>query len=384
MGLLYALVEWRILRGAALSLHPPWWWLVSIPLAALAPLWVLTNLPLPLLYVGWFLLFNLRLLLGTKRRRRFALLWNLLPLLTCGVHLALLGAFSLALRKTPGAVLLSPHLRIASLSAALALLLVSLVFLTGKEAQIELFDAMADSAEVRSFLGFLLAAFVFLMMDSVLASLANAAGAAPLFLLSGNGLLVVLLLRYPLRLYQILKTQWRGLQFSNLQTEVELRDRRSCKLWKLVYTDVLTGAFSRQYAMEQMAELMAQNVPFSLVFLDLDRLKQVNDYAGHRAGDSYLCQFVQAFGGELRGDDTLARIGGDEFLVLMVDCAQSTTCQRIAAIRRQMDAAKGRAHPFSFSFGVTFLPPGGRKDPETLLQEADRAMYQDKQRLRHP
>jgi diguanylate cyclase (GGDEF)-like protein len=119
----------------------------------------------------------------------------------------------------------------------------------------------------------------------------------------------------------------------------------------------------------------------AVLMVDLDRFKEVNDSLGHHAGDQLLCQVAQRIGASVRKTDTVARIGGDEFIVLLPDLQTRNDAEQIAAM-----VVSSLSKPFDFgnlhasvsvSVGVCTYPDGGT-DATTLLQGADAAMYQAK------
>jgi diguanylate cyclase (GGDEF)-like protein len=119
----------------------------------------------------------------------------------------------------------------------------------------------------------------------------------------------------------------------------------------------------------------------AVLMVDLDRFKEVNDSLGHHAGDQLLCQVAQRIGASVRKTDTVARIGGDEFIVLLPDLQTRNDAEQIAAmvvssLSKPFDFGNLRAS-VSVSVGVCTYPDGGT-DATTLLQGADAAMYQAK------
>lgn len=109
--------------------------------------------------------------------------------------------------------------------------------------------------------------------------------------------------------------------------------------------------------------------------IDLDGLKQVNDQGGHGAGDTYLKNVTQTIGRQLRLTDIFARIGGDEFAVLLPHTS-AEQAQKMAQTLSEM--VKGHT-PGSVSIGIAMIASGQTKD---ALQRADGAMYQAKQQGR--
>jgi diguanylate cyclase (GGDEF)-like protein/PAS domain S-box-containing protein len=126
--------------------------------------------------------------------------------------------------------------------------------------------------------------------------------------------------------------------------------------------------------------------PLALLYLDLDRFKDVNDTLGHLVGDELLQEVARRMTGAVRAGDTLARLGGDEFVLLLEDDASA---QQAAVVARKM--LELFATPICIaehrlvvtaSIGIS-LYPGDGEDADTLLKHADRAMYEAKSRGRN-
>ncbi|AEV85267.1 putative signaling protein [Actinoplanes sp. SE50] len=142
--------------------------------------------------------------------------------------------------------------------------------------------------------------------------------------------------------------------------------------------DPLTGLPTRMLFLEMLAERLAGSVPASVLFIDLDRFKAVNDSLGHRAGDELLGLVAGRVRGCLRPTDTAARIGGDEFAVLLADCPAD---QAVPVAQRLIDAIK---KPFTVAGQDVFIgasigiAAGPGPAPGELLGNADVAMYRAK------
>jgi diguanylate cyclase (GGDEF)-like protein len=160
-----------------------------------------------------------------------------------------------------------------------------------------------------------------------------------------------------------------------------LRERQShliAALEQASNTDHLTGlpnrrAFDRELR-AHVDRARRSGMPLALALFDLDHFKQVNDRHGHAAGDRVLCDFSALLAEQRRGGDTLARIGGEEFAVVLFDVGLDegvAYAQRIASRLREHSA--GRELPISTSAGVAVL--GDETDPAALLLAADRALY---------
>ncbi|MGD9805232.1 MAG: EAL domain-containing protein [Hyphomicrobiaceae bacterium] len=156
------------------------------------------------------------------------------------------------------------------------------------------------------------------------------------------------------------------------------------KIISLARSDSLTGLANRLWFREQLECLLARNdgrSNIALLFLDLDRFKQVNDSLGHSVGDTLLRTVAQRIKNTVRHDDVVARLGGDEFAILICDGDESRGVETIAdrliqEISRPFDLEGHRAN-VGTSIGIALSPQHGT-DPDELLKRADIAMYHAK------
>jgi diguanylate cyclase (GGDEF)-like protein/PAS domain S-box-containing protein len=147
--------------------------------------------------------------------------------------------------------------------------------------------------------------------------------------------------------------------------------------------DSLTGLANRALFLDRLTLMLARldrrpDRNFAVVFLDLDRFKQVNDCHGHAAGDALLLATAERLRAGLRPQDTIARFGGDEFALLLDDVGSAAdiagVLERIqSAIQQPVDAG-GVAVLVSASLGVS-LSAEGCKSADEIMQRADQAMY---------
>ena len=155
----------------------------------------------------------------------------------------------------------------------------------------------------------------------------------------------------------------------------------------LAYNDALTGLANRRLFHEQAEKALSlarRNRDCVAVFyLDVDRLKQVNDVLGHERGDALLQEIAEGLRGSLRESDIVARLGGDEFAVVLAEVRDEEAAGRVA--RRLLEGMpssvirEGHEVPVGVSIGVALYPEDG-KDLESLVRAADTAMYQVKTR----
>lgn len=169
--------------------------------------------------------------------------------------------------------------------------------------------------------------------------------------------------------------------------EHQIRARLEAELRaELALLDPLTGLPNRRYLTEQLARAVAaakrHGNEIALLFLDLDDFKRVNDTAGHAAGDQVLAQVAQRLLSCLRHSDTLARISGDEFVILADRLNSSeqlaSLAKRILAVFELPFIARGLAFKLSVSIGISRYPAHGDA-VEDLLERADAAMYRAKE-----
>lgn len=151
---------------------------------------------------------------------------------------------------------------------------------------------------------------------------------------------------------------------------------------QMAYQDSLTGLPNRSLLSDRMEQALTfakrSGQRVTLLYLDLDGFKLVNDSHGHSLGDELLRIVARRLTGQLRQSDTVARLGGDEFLVLLPDAGRARDGERIgrkilAEIRRPCTIG-GRRLQVSGSIGIAIFPQDGRS-AETLLKHADQAMY---------
>lgn len=154
------------------------------------------------------------------------------------------------------------------------------------------------------------------------------------------------------------------------------------KLERLANFDALTGLPNRALLMDRLRQAMAQarrrERTLAVCFLDLDGFKPINDNHGHAAGDRILAEVGKRLQSAVRAGDTVARLGGDEFVILLGDLAGEAELApglaRILELVAEPYGHDGRGAMLSASIGVALFQREDA-DPETLLQQADRAMY---------
>lgn len=148
--------------------------------------------------------------------------------------------------------------------------------------------------------------------------------------------------------------------------------------------DGLTGLHNRRYLeqvlQEQCFGIRQHDDDFSLLFLDLNKFKDVNDTAGHLVGDACLAYVAELMEKSTRLSDTLARWGGDEFIILLKDCPPKTALEIANKINQQLmdNPFVHHHHTFSLSFSIGLTSFIQGDTPTQMIERADKASYQAK------
>ena len=172
--------------------------------------------------------------------------------------------------------------------------------------------------------------------------------------------------------------------------DITQRKRSEEALYDLAHKDALTGLPNRTLLRARLEQSLSRaerdGELLALLFLDLDLFKNVNDTLGHPVGDTLLQRVAEAMAAKIRPADSIARLGGDEFVVLMEDLADPNLAAQLA--RRLLETftepfeAQGRELYITASIGISVFPMDGQ-DMDTLLSNADVAMYQAKEHGRN-
>ena len=168
--------------------------------------------------------------------------------------------------------------------------------------------------------------------------------------------------------------------------DITERKRREEEERFLAYHDTLTGLPNRRLLDDRLRQALhlaqRRDRRVAAMLVDLDDFKRVNDELGHRAGDAVLREVAERLAGCVRKADTLARQGGDEFVIVIPDLAQEADCGVVAAkILRALEPpfrTDGREFSIGASIGISIYP-GDAGDGDALLRNADVAMYRAKQ-----
>ncbi|GBG12852.1 uncharacterized protein NMK_0387 [Novimethylophilus kurashikiensis] len=175
-----------------------------------------------------------------------------------------------------------------------------------------------------------------------------------------------------------------------LFSDITQKKASEALIWQQANFDLLTGLPNRRMFYDRLDQEMKKSkrsgLPMALMFLDLDRFKEVNDTLGHDMGDLLLKEAAQRLRNCVRSSDTVARLGGDEFTAIMGELVDTSSVERVA-----QNILHRLTEPFqlgletgyvSASIGITLFPADA-EDVDTLIKNADQAMYAAKHQGRN-
>ena len=173
-------------------------------------------------------------------------------------------------------------------------------------------------------------------------------------------------------------------EISRLRGEVARLESRVEELDRLANMDTLVPVANRRGLIVQLDMMIARferhGTPAALLFVDVDGLKALNDSFGHAAGDAALIHLTETMISSVRQTDMVARIGGDEFAILLDHADEQSACETAARLADQVADCEfcfeGTCLPLSIAIGFTHIELGD--SPESVMDRADEAMYRHK------
>ena len=155
------------------------------------------------------------------------------------------------------------------------------------------------------------------------------------------------------------------------------------RLYALAMSDQLTGCNNRhalnEFAPKYLAEALRHNHHLSLMVIDLDHFKKINDKHGHDVGDIVLSAMGKLLNKESRDEDFVARIGGEEFVILLPYCDLDEAMLKADVLRQKIEDSQPNGLLVTASIGVTAMQKGQKEEFFSLFKAADRAVYMSKE-----
>ncbi len=195
-----------------------------------------------------------------------------------------------------------------------------------------------------------------------------------------RGLIGLVLIFNSYTIYQQITVKRLRRNFSKKIEEMRILQVRAEEFERLALVDSLTGLSNRRVAEGRLASEAARSEryghPLTVISFDLDKFKQINDTYGHLAGDQVLKEFARRLESVIRKSDVAARMGGDEFLVLLPQCTTSQVHALLDRLRPMETEYGGTKIPICFSAGWVGYEKG--ETTEQFLERADRTLYAEK------
>lgn len=187
---------------------------------------------------------------------------------------------------------------------------------------------------------------------------------------------------------RVAETEWNG-EHAYIASLRDITERKKMEeqIRHMATHDTLTGLPNRFLVFDRLERAISlahrNQQQLAVLFIDLDNFKQINDTLGHKAGDTILKEVAKRLLATVRSSDTVARIGGDEFMVLLNDIKMSDNASHVALkiidfLQAPIDV-EGHKCQVGSSIGIALFPDDG-KDCETLMKNADAAMYRVKEK----
>jgi diguanylate cyclase (GGDEF)-like protein len=222
--------------------------------------------------------------------------------------------------------------------------------------------------------------FVMLLLTGALISFtlpSLSPGATPLFRIKFTeaifGLVALVVLFNVYTIYQ-------QVLIKRLRRQLAEKQHHSMILRDLAMIDALTGLYNRRFAEQRLVGEVARSTrkghPLTVVLLDLDEFKHINDTYGHPAGDLVLQEFAAALNRAIRSGDLAVRWGGDEFLLILPECNREQLQLVLDRLGHLELAWEGQKFPIKYSAGWREYASGDQ--PESMLVAADQALYANK------
>lgn len=161
--------------------------------------------------------------------------------------------------------------------------------------------------------------------------------------------------------------------------------------YKTAIMDTKTNLYSHYFFQkrfnEELSRVQRYKMTLSIIMLDLDLFKLINDTYGHTAGDKVLYEVARIIEQNIRKGDIAARFGGEEYIILLIECKESDSVQTAERIREAVEKATIMYHhqemKITLSCGISTIAPTEKFDADEVIQQADKALYMSKQNGRN-
>lgn len=331
---------------------------------------IFTKLPLPLYYILFYIVSH-KLLLSRKSSTNNHFIPNMAVISFCILHLITVSTISLVKNTSPDIIFANMTYKLISI--LIASILDFILWYSMNKIKEHIYIITQNQIEFSLFLKFIWFTLGYILFDSIQITFAPPSSLTSYFILGSNILLILQLIIFINHIYSIEKNIYLEKEHHRLKMIKQEQLLKVNLLKKKANIDELTSAYNRKFAFEKIQHYIDNNLLFSLIYIDLDKLKTINDTYGHLAGDNYIINFSSIVIENLGIDDIFARIGGDEFIVIMPKSNENTTKEFIEKISKIMD------NTISFSYGIVEVSSENKMTVEEIINIADIRMYTNKQ-----
>ncbi|EGT3786941.1 GGDEF domain-containing protein [Clostridioides difficile] len=331
---------------------------------------IFTKLPLPLYYILFYIVSH-KLLLSRKSSTNNHFIPNMAVISFCILHLITVSTISLVKNTSPDIIFANMTYKLISI--LIASILDFILWYSMNKIKEHIYIITQNQIEFSLFLKFIWFTLGYILFDSIQITFAPPSSLTSYFILGSNILLILQLIIFINHIYSIEKNIYLEKEHHRLKMIKQEQLLKVNLLKKKANIDELTSAYNRKFAFEKIQLYIDNNLLFSLIYIDLDKLKTINDTYGHLAGDNYIINFSSIVIENLGIDDIFARIGGDEFIVIMPKSNENTTKEFIEKISKIMD------NKISFSYGIVEVSSENKMTVEEIINIADIRMYTNKQ-----
>ena len=170
-----------------------------------------------------------------------------------------------------------------------------------------------------------------------------------------------------------------GVIYVSIQKEIF---RVNTKAKKFAFTDALTGLYNRHYLngfLDKFTSLSKEDTNFAVVFIDIDKFKQVNDTLGHATGDCILKLLALKLKSLTRPDDILCRYGGEEFVIIFSDISKENALEKAEEIRTKVEDMVFDCEQKRITISIGLSSGSNDDDINAVMEESDKALYMAKE-----
>lgn len=172
--------------------------------------------------------------------------------------------------------------------------------------------------------------------------------------------------------------EWNNVHEAYIHVVEDITEQRIAELHleEMVFEDTEMGVYNRRYFDKTLKQYMDAQIPFSLCYIDMDELKQINDKFGHGEGDIYIKEVVDALKQQIRQNDVMARLGGDEFGIIFINGSKYYLNYKMETLYDSIHNNPFNSKPYhlGFSFGIVEYTPGSDTTPDELMEEVETVM----------